>query len=85
MTKAVVSICKATSFPPGISNVASNCYASSVLQCLFSHSFREMITGIFATHSKYCSTAAKKGEFSFGLCIRNIYISNNRNSALINE
>ena len=87
MTKAVVSICKATSFPPGISNVASNCCANSVLQCLFSHTFREMITGIFATHSKYCSiyVLQKKGEFSFGLCIRNIYISNNRNSALINE
>ena len=25
------------SFPPGIANIASNCYASSVLQCLFSH------------------------------------------------
>ena len=61
MTKAVVSICKATSFPPGISIVASNCYASSVLQCIFSHhTFREMITGIFATHSKYCSTCCKK-------------------------
>ena len=74
MTKGVESIYKTTSFPPGINNVASNCYASSVLQFLFSHlTFRTMITEFFATHSNYCSTCSKI-QSDFFLCVSKIII-----------
>ena len=47
---------KEITFPPGIANIANNCYASSVLQCLFSHStFRGVISDATGNHSDECT------------------------------
>ena len=44
-------------FSPGIANIASNCYASSVLQCLFSTTtFNLLFDAVAAAHSQDCVT-----------------------------
>jgi len=47
-------------FPPGIANIGNNCYANSVLQCLFNHpTFETIICGAIANHAEECTTSCE--------------------------
>ena len=53
-------------YPPGIMNVANNCYASSIVQCLINHpSFSLMYEKLIGRHAMHCDKTCTSSSKRF--------------------